>query len=243
MTTDLATTQDSAELMGKVLIEGDLKSLQPGERIGYYKVVCESLELNPYTKPFEFITLNGKLTLYATKNCTDQLRGKRQVSVTKLEREQIGELYVVTAYATDKSGRSDSSIGAVNIKGLSGESLANALMKAETKAKRRVTLSLCGLGFADESEISSIPSAQVTVVDHTTGEITGPAPAAQGEVAKTFDASVAHAVCDDCERFILQKNGDVITLEQSRELAASFEGRVLCQTCRPFQPQRKRPAA
>ena len=30
-------------------------------------------------------------------------------------------------------------------------------MKAETKSKRRVTLSICGLGFLDESEIDTIP--------------------------------------------------------------------------------------
>jgi hypothetical protein len=30
-------------------------------------------------------------------------------------------------------------------------------MKAETKAKRRVTLSICGLGMLDESEVESLP--------------------------------------------------------------------------------------
>ena len=35
--------------------------------------------------------------------------------------------------------------------------LANAIMKTETKAKRRATLSICGLGFLDESEIETIP--------------------------------------------------------------------------------------
>ena len=44
--------------------------------------------------------------------------------------------------------------GAVNINGLKGEALANAMMKAETKAKRRATLSLCGLGLMDELEVS-----------------------------------------------------------------------------------------
>ena len=33
-----------------------------------------------------------------------------------------------------------------------GENRANAMMKAETKAKRRVTLSVCGLGMLDETE-------------------------------------------------------------------------------------------
>jgi hypothetical protein len=40
-----------------------------------------------------------------------------------------------------------------------------------TKAKRRVTLSICGLGFVDESEIETIPGAKKVAVDIETGEI------------------------------------------------------------------------
>jgi len=72
----------------------------------------------------------------------------------------MDDLMVVTAEATDKTGRCDSSIGAVSIANLRGEAKANALMKAETKARRRVTLSICGLGFTDESELESIPNAR-----------------------------------------------------------------------------------
>jgi hypothetical protein len=58
---------------------------------------------------------------------------------------------------------------------------ANAQMKAVTKGKRRLTLSLCGLGWLDETEIETIPSARpVTVVPETgeivTGEIIDPEP-------------------------------------------------------------------
>ena len=42
-----------------------------------------------------------------------------------------------------------------------GESRANAIMKATTKAKRRVTLSICGLGgMPDESELDTMPGVQ-----------------------------------------------------------------------------------
>ena len=44
-------------------------------------------------------------------------------------------------------------------------------MKAETKAKRRVTLSICGMGWLDESEIESIPNAKPVPMDLKTGEI------------------------------------------------------------------------
>jgi hypothetical protein len=152
------------------VVGGDLSKLTPIERVSYYKQVCQSLGLNPLTKPFDYITLNGRLTLYARKDSTDQLRKIHGVSITKLERERIDDVYTVTAYAVDREGRQDSSIGAVNIAGIKGDALANALMKAETKAKRRVTLSLCGLGILDETEIETITDARRVSVAET-GEI------------------------------------------------------------------------
>lgn len=140
----------------KVLIQGDLAFLNPDERVQYYNLVCRSVGLNPMTKPFDYIKLNGKLTLYARRDCTDQLRKLNGVSVEVSAREKIGDIYVVTAKATDRNGRSDEATGAVHIGNLRGESLANAFMKAETKAKRRVTLSLCGLGILDETEVDHV---------------------------------------------------------------------------------------
>lgn len=145
----------------QVIVMGDLARLNAEQRNIYYKSVCESLGLNPLTRPFEYITLNGKLTLYARKDCTDQLRKIHSVSVRIAERAVMDDLMVVTAEATDRAGRTDSSIGAVSIAGLRGEAKANALMKAETKARRRVTLALCGLGMLDESELDGIPNPRL----------------------------------------------------------------------------------
>lgn len=167
------TVQTNAGVLEKVMLEGDLATLQPAERIQYYAKVCESLGLNPLTKPFDYIRLNGKLTLYVKRDATEQLRKIHKVSINIVSREKIDDIYVVTARATDAQGRTDESVGAVNLKGLSGEALANAIMKAETKAKRRVTLSIVGLGWLDESEVSSIPDAQVIDVTDA-GEIIEP---------------------------------------------------------------------
>ncbi|EAH8566168.1 hypothetical protein DK611_06695 [Campylobacter coli] len=134
------------------LVKGDLSKLSDVERASYVKNLCESLGLNMLTKPFEYIVLNGKLTLYANKSATDQLRQIRKVSITKTEVAQVGDIYMVTAYAATPDGRTDCDTGALNIKNLGGDNLANAIMKAITKAKRRVTLSICGLGMLDESE-------------------------------------------------------------------------------------------
>jgi len=143
----------------QALVLGDLSGLDSEQRVNYYLKVCSSLNLNPYTKPFDYIVLNSKLVLYARKDATDQLRSLHKVSITGLEQKQIGDLFVVTAQARAADGRTDSAMGAVPVKNVFGEQLANAMMKAETKAKRRVTLSLCGLGMTDETEVDSIPGA------------------------------------------------------------------------------------
>lgn len=165
-----------AALVESVVVQGDLARLQPAERVSYYRSVCESLGLNPLTKPFEYLVLNNRLTLYARKDATDQLRASRGISVEITGREFLGDagLYVVTARAVAKDGRSDESVGAVSVKGLQGENLANALMKAETKAKRRVTLSVAGLGWLDETEVASVNDARAVNVDLETGEVVEP---------------------------------------------------------------------
>lgn len=145
-----------AETMEKVLIQGDLKALTPAERVNYYNGVCKSLGLNPLTRPFDYLQLNGKTLLYAKREATEQLRQIHQVSLSIKAREIFEGCYVVTAAATLPNGRQDESTGAVSLQGLQGEARSNAMMKAETKAKRRVTLSICGLAFLDESEIGSV---------------------------------------------------------------------------------------
>jgi hypothetical protein len=151
--------QGAGEVLDAVISRGDLSKLTPAERVLYYRRVCESLGLNPLTRPFEYIVLNGRLTLYARKDATDQLRRLHGVSIQIVARERLDDVYIVTARATTPDGRTDESTGAVSIAGLKGEALATALMKAETKAKRRVTLSIVGLGWLDESEVDSIPDS------------------------------------------------------------------------------------
>jgi len=150
------TSQEALHQLEKVVIEGNLATLTPAERIGYYARVCESVGINPLTRPFEYLTLNGRLILYARKDATDQLRKINGISIDRLDRDVAADMATVTAYGHDRTGRTDSSIGAVPIRALAGEQLANALMKAETKAKRRLTLSLAGLGWLDETEVATV---------------------------------------------------------------------------------------
>jgi len=186
----------------KVIVQGRLEHLTPKERLLYYKTLCESLGLNPLTRPFEYLLLDGKLTLYARRDATDQLRRLHQVSITIVSRERLDDIYVVTARATTPDGRTDEAIGAVSLlkkemvwdpeqynpktgkKGtyvwtgkmlpLVADELANAIMRAETKAKRRVALSIVGLGILDESELDTVPQAQRVSIDDAAAEVVEP---------------------------------------------------------------------
>jgi hypothetical protein len=122
--------------------------------------------LDPFTKPFDILRLNGKEVLYCTRSGTQQLNKLHKVShlITSRDTNAEAGVYIVTSKASLPDGRCTESIGAVNIAGLKGEAYANAIMKAETKAKRRATLDLLGLGVLDESEAESIPNASTVAL-------------------------------------------------------------------------------
>ena len=144
----------------QVLVKGDLAVLNEAERIEYYKKVCVSTGLNPMTKPFDYIVLNRKMVLYASKGATDQLRKIHKVDIRVTDKSIEDGIFSVTVEATDSTGRTDTDMGSVFIGALKGEAKANALLKTITKAKRRVTLSICGLGMLDETEVETIPGAK-----------------------------------------------------------------------------------
>lgn len=138
---------------------GDTSRLSPAQKTAYYLARCETAGLDPRAQPFAFMKLQGKETLYATKACSDQLAAKHGLRVTITDQRTEDGIRIVTAHVEAKDGRVTEEIGALSIKGLQGEALANALMKVVTKAKRRAVLSVCGLGALDETEVESIPGA------------------------------------------------------------------------------------
>lgn len=178
----------------RVVIEGDLSNLTPAERLAYYRQTCDSLGLNWHTKPFEYLRLNGRLVLYATRAAADQLRKIHGISIEIVsQRMDEDGLYIVHVRARDAEGRTDEEMGVVPLVKtvedkrnpgefrtfeLKGEELANAIMKAVTKAKRRVTLSIAGLGWLDETEVDSIPDARRVPMEEAmpTVEVEQPAP-------------------------------------------------------------------
>jgi hypothetical protein len=155
---NLPAEHDVSAVVRNVFIKGDLSKLSGQEQVNYYIAVCRSIGLNPLTRPLEYIYLSGKLVLYPLRGATDQLRQIHNVSITIKDRTARDGVMIVHTTATMPNGRIDEDFGVVPLSDkLTGELRSNTIMKAVTKAKRRVTLSICGLGFLDESELESIP--------------------------------------------------------------------------------------
>lgn len=150
----------SPDTLASVVLNGDVSKLNPKDKVNYYIELCKRVGIDPATQPFKLLRLNGKEVFYADKSATQQLSQKHNISHEIVKREQVKDVYVVTVRARLADGRYTDEDGAVTVGSATGETLANALMKATTKAKRRAVLALLGLGMMDESEIDTIPNAQ-----------------------------------------------------------------------------------
>jgi len=174
--TELQTpTKVSETALSKLILKGDISTLSETEKVQYYHAICKNLGIDPLTKPFDYMVMQGKQVLYLNKGGAEQLNKVHNVSLSITNALKLDDIYVVTVKAEvpsrviDANGlgalqqlppRFTESTGAVSIKGLYGDPLANAYMKAETKAKRRATISLLGLAMLDETEVETIPGAK-----------------------------------------------------------------------------------
>jgi hypothetical protein len=148
----------TSRVVESLVLRGDISALTQEERARYYVQLCDSLGLSPAALPFIPLKLNGKEILYASRTATDQL-----AAIHRLTREIVDgprvidlagtKLVYAVCRATHPNGRSETSVATVPL-----TDPANVLMKAETKAKRRATLSILGLALLDEAEIETIPA-------------------------------------------------------------------------------------
>ena len=163
--TNVVSMKEGAILDPKVIesivMNGDLSKLQPAQKVAYYNYRCSQAGLDPAAKPFDLLKLNGKEILYANAQCTQQLCAIHKLSTQVTHREKMDDIYLVSVRVTGADGRLSENQGAVAIAHLKGDALANAVLKATTKAIRRAVLAHCGLGMLDETEVETIPGARV----------------------------------------------------------------------------------
>lgn len=193
------------ETVAKIVLKGDLSGLNPKELIAYYNYRCSLAGLDPATKPFDLAEKGGRKFLVTNKSAGEQLRRIHKISIVDIQNKIEQGVYIVTVRAQTADGRSDISNGVKSVEGLKGEALANALMSAETKAKNRVTLSLCSLGMIDEMEALD---AGFSVLE-SLPETAQPLPEPEREFAISYDVHLVAEEHRDKAIAHLRKHGAV----------------------------------
>lgn len=152
--------EDAARSLAHVLGSGDLARLTNEQRVAHYLRLCHSLGVNPLSRPYDWLVMDGKLVLYPNKSLAEQLRRQHEIRVQIVREESIDldtddPMYVVKVEGTTPTGRTDQAtkyvpLTAYNSKTgktyrLTGTQRANAYAKAETGAKRRLVFSMVGM--------------------------------------------------------------------------------------------------
>jgi len=161
-----------SQAIENTLIIGDLKSLTSEQRVEYAKAFAKSLGINILTRPFDYILFREfdggpeRLELYLNAKGAAQLRKIHRISTVPgtLKQEFLNDHCITRVDVRDGWGGTDTATGSVTLwkvkngqrVELVGREWDNAIMKCETKAKRRATLSICGLAMLDESQLDTM---------------------------------------------------------------------------------------
>lgn len=116
----------------------------------YYES-CEEMNLDPDTRPLEYVIFEGQRHLYITKNGIEQLRKKHNITFEIKDSHMTDDTITVTVRATANNEKNTETALFDEASGSSpiGENPTQARMKAESLAKRRAVISICFLGKYD----------------------------------------------------------------------------------------------
>jgi hypothetical protein len=165
MPEELAKIQSTA--VASFFETGDISGMNASQQVQYYCELARAMGLNPLFKPFDALSLQGKKVLYANRGATDALARAQNVRRECVSEPRVvslpsptgtGEVKIVTCRyrATLPNGRAEERTATILYR-----DPANDFMKCETKAARRATLAVLGIGVLDESELDSIPGASI----------------------------------------------------------------------------------
>ena len=143
-----------------ILARGNIASLSEADRTRYILALCDALGLDPRFKPIDLIPgQGGALVPYLNRGATDALARRdkvQRITVVQPKVVAIGsvECVLCVSRATMPDGRYEERVATSLLR-----DHANAFMKVETKAYRRATIAVLGIGMLDESELDGIRGA------------------------------------------------------------------------------------
>jgi hypothetical protein len=138
----------------------DLDRLSKEELQQYYLDACAFHGVPPELNVLAFTYMDSgdgarRRVLYAKKGATDIIRERLGISVADLRKEIFNGTLTYTCFGKNKDGRFEIAVGASYIDGLTGRALEVAIMVAQTRAIRRMTLQFAGAGLIDETELQA----------------------------------------------------------------------------------------
>lgn len=174
----------------------DLESLNEQQRQDYIKAVCRHMGVPDDLNLVALTRIDdgegpARLVAYAKRGATENVRNNLQINITSLTSEMRGGSIVFTATAiSQKTLRQEMSTGAKYVEGLTGTPLDDALMTAQTRALRRVTLQFVGAGVLDESEVHQGRTVKVSANASTAVSLAAPQPSVAVSTAPGKDITV-----------------------------------------------------
>lgn len=183
MTTALAASgKEQSVAVKEYFRSGNVSAMSPDEKDYVLAKLCERYGLDFVLRPFELISFRGVEKFYMTASATNQLAAQKSLSREVLDTTFDLEKGIASCAVrvSDPTGRAETGSAFINISRfvqdasmpsgvrkdvMSGEDLANALAKLETKAKRRVTMAFFGVpdgAMDDEASFAPAGVAPVT---------------------------------------------------------------------------------
>src|SRR5271157_4782964 len=140
----------------------NLDGLTEAQKVQYLADFSEHLGLPPDLGALDLMWMDDdnksglrKLVVYCRKGTADLLRGIHGIDVQSIEQLVVPGCVTFKATGKNPTGRQEIAIGSHDTEGLKGGRLASAVMTAQTRSLRRLTLQFVGGGLLDESEVST----------------------------------------------------------------------------------------
>lgn len=145
----------------------NLNNFTEDEKQRYYLAACAHFNLPPDLNLLYFDWVdNGEggrnLVLATTKGATDIIRGRYGVTTIDLHMEERFGCVNFIATGQDAKGRIERAVGSCSLDGLRGRAVEIAIMTAQTRATKRMTLQFVGGGLLDETEVQEPGPAKAT---------------------------------------------------------------------------------
>jgi hypothetical protein len=137
----------------------DLNTATNEQLDAFRATVAKTMAIDPMM--LDFIWMNDPETglrnrvLYAKRGVAEVLRHELGISITGLTPSESNGLITFTATGVNKSGRQEMAVGSAYIESQRGDKKAHAMMTAQTRAVRRLTLQFVTGGVLDETEVQA----------------------------------------------------------------------------------------